>query len=208
MRYGERFHAKRLGRADKYKIMAEASLAAYRSIRGNVVPAAAVDVGCSIGGLLAALGKLAGDTVDLAGIDHNLPGSADTRMQYSGAYADIDLNMGDAAMDARMALGSFDLIISQEVLEHIEPENTGKALEVFNALAGGKPAVLVFGAAALGQPGTHHVNCRPMADWERLLAEKGWTVDRPATAVYRDILGRGGISGCYYDNTQIYTRRP
>lgn len=65
---------------------------------------------------------------------------------------------------------TFDLVISFEVAEHIEPENA----EVFvdNLVRHGD--TVLFAAAGPGQPGTHHVNCQWPAYWQEKFNARGF----------------------------------
>jgi len=64
----------------------------------------------------------------------------------------------------------FDLVLSLEVAEHIEPENAD--IFVDNLVRHGD--TILFAAACPGQPGTHHVNCQWPAYWQGKYNARGY----------------------------------
>jgi trans-aconitate methyltransferase len=195
MRYSGDFHKRRIG-DPKYAKLASAALVAFKTATGATSPVSILDVGCSVGALLQALGEQA-PKAELTGFDHNM---RNIDQVFSGTYMDVDLNKPGSSPKTG------DLIISQEVLEHVEPENNDKALQFLCSL-GESGSCLVFGAAHVGQPGRHHVNCKDLKEWESLLRGLGWRKHKEATDAYREKLIEQGITkGCYLDNTQVYIK--
>lgn len=176
--YGRRFHT---GRKDKpaYKILAEATLEAYKAVKG-ADPVKACDIGCSSGVLLYRIKERLPSLVT-DGFDY----SVNTEdLVFEGTYREQDLNAYQGGITP-----SYDLLISQEVLEHVEPENTMKGLQFITDLA--LPgALLVFSAACPGQRGTHHVNCRRKRHWIKLLKRLGWEYSLQAHQAYNGIIDR------------------
>jgi len=198
MSYSKKFHERRTRQPEKYATLAAAVLDAFFEASSGLYPALAVDVGCSAGMLLKAVGEALG--CRLHGIDHALPAGV---RAYEGGYTECDLNTGEPKGHVPMG----DLVICQEVLEHIDPANTMTALQVVDRAAA-PGAVLVFGAGHPGQRGTHHVNCRPVAEWAALLGELGWREHAGGTGEYQRALRRGGLGeGCYMDNTRCYIKK-
>lgn len=201
--YGARFHLRRIGQP-KYRHMAQGALKSFAlAFPEKRTPEAVVDVGCSVGAMLEAIGHELLEGAVMTGLDHALP----TRIRvYTGDYMDCDLNEGLAEPFPEERRG--DLTICQEVLEHIEPENTVKALETLSAAARPKGALLVFSAAPEGQPGSHHVNCRSKSAWLKLLADVGgWGLHNEASLEYLLTLRAGGVRpGCIVKNTMCLTR--
>lgn len=190
------FHLRRAGDV-KYSVLARATLAAYAAARGGG-PASVFDVGCSIGELLRRLHELAGCLV--AGVD----AYADHDIAVHGGphyVADIGL-----PKEAWLELGQHDLVVCQEVLEHVAPECTGTALDWLGQVA--EPgAVLVFGAGHPGQRGAGHVNCRDRHEWAALLGVRGWRFSRRGCRAYARELRAGGLgAGCYIENTMVLVR--
>jgi 2-polyprenyl-3-methyl-5-hydroxy-6-metoxy-1,4-benzoquinol methylase len=145
--YDEAFHKGRLGKVS-YTILAEASLQTYSALKGGASPSTVCDVGCSAGALLYRL-KEKMPSLTTVGIDHNVP-SKD--IVFTGTYLDVDFNTYSAGLKE-----SYDLIICQEVIEHIEADNEARVLSLINHLAI-PGTVLIFSGAIPGQEGTHHVN--------------------------------------------------
>jgi len=193
-RYSRHFHARRAG-DPKYVALAKATLAAYAAVWPGKRPETAVDVGSSIGALLAQLGQQGGIPF-LTGLDHRVDKDL---LVFKGTYLDFDLEGEDPG---QLLANPSDLVVCQETLEHISPERTGAALAVLGWFRG-PGTVLVFSAACPGQPGRHHVNCRPREEWIALLEAAGWRLHPGADGAYRAELKRAGIStrSCYYANT-------
>ncbi len=119
------------------------------------------DFGTGIGTWLKAaheLGKVA-----LAGFD------GPWAMQHPARFTDaaffpVDLN------DEITVTDRFDLVISVEVAEHLDPtRGPGFVRDLCRA-----GDVVLFGAALPRQPGDGHVNCRPHAYWVDLFRQQGY----------------------------------
>jgi len=63
-----------------------------------------------------------------------------------------------------------DLVWCVEVLEHVPAQFSENVVRTIARNAGGYAFVT---AAQPGQPGYHHVNCRPKEDWQRVFADVG-----------------------------------
>jgi len=200
MRYNKHFHQKRVGHP-RYPIMADAVLKSYATAFPDLIlPDKVADVGCSVGAHLKAIKDLGFDCETL-GIDYSV--NIDDVLEEVDVYYNLDLTKAIK----HSAYGHSDIVICQEVAEHIEAEHTGKVLDFITSLAFAAESLLVFGAAHPGQPGRHHVNCRTKEFWAKCLKKRGWELDEAATAVYLEVLAKGGIiKGCYVDNTQCFTR--
>jgi 2-polyprenyl-3-methyl-5-hydroxy-6-metoxy-1,4-benzoquinol methylase len=176
--YKRPFHQRRKEK-HAYNILADASIAAYQSLYGRN-PTTACDIGCSAGALLYRLKERLPSMVT-DGYDYSV-NTAD--LVFEGTYREQDLNNYDGT-----ARGAYDMLISQEVLEHVEPENTDKALQFITDLAI-PGTLLIFGAARPGQRGTHHVNCIKKKAWIRLFTAKGWAYSLKAHLAYNGIIDR------------------
>jgi hypothetical protein len=119
------------------------------------------DFGTGIGTWLKAaheLGKVA-----LAGCD------GPWVMQHPARFAEaaffpVDLN------DEITVTNRFDLVISVEVAEHLDPtRGPGFVRDLCRA-----GDVVLFGASLPRQPGDGHINCRPHAYWVDLFSQKGY----------------------------------
>lgn len=140
----------------------------------RVHPRSVVDVGCGIGTWLAAC--LARDVDEVVGLDgdHVDP----TRLEIPiDAFRPADL-------EQRIDLGrTFDLAVSVEVAEHLDPARADSFVADLTGLA----PVVCFGAAIPGQGGTHHVNEQWPTYWVRRFADLGFTaLDCVRPAVWDD----------------------
>src|SRR5216684_3382450 len=119
---------------------------------GNV-PATMLDVGCGSGTWMRAAQNLG--TSKVFGIDGvDLP---QTELHVRKDFIDT------ADLNEPVQLGrQFDLVISMETAEHLEPESSHTFIK--SLVAHG--STVLFSAAVPGQGGTHHVNCRWPSYWQ------------------------------------------
>ena len=201
MRYNKHFHQKRVGHP-RYPIMADALIKSYATAFPELVlPGRVTDVGCSVGALLKAIKDLGFDCATL-GIDYSV--NIEDLLEEVEEYYNLDLTK---AKQHPESYGHSDIVVCQEVVEHIEAEYTGAVLDFISSLAFAAESMLVFGAAHPGQPGRHHVNCRTKEFWAKCLRKRGWQLSEEATKAYLDVLAAGGIKkDCYVDNTQCFIR--
>ncbi len=119
------------------------------------------DFGTGIGTWLKAaheLGKVA-----LAGFDGPWAMQHPARFN-DAAFFPVDLNDDITVTDR------FDLVISVEVAEHLDPtRGPGFVRDLCRA-----GDVVLFGAALPRQPGDGHINCRPHAYWVDLFRQQGY----------------------------------
>lgn len=151
-------------------------------------PTSVADVGCGVGGWLAAFAR-AGVT-DFQG--------------YDGDYVDRGALRIDAARFTPVELRSpfslgrrFDLAVCLEVGEHL-PESCAEHLVA--ALADSAPCVL-FSAAVPLQGGTGHVNEQPQSWWAAKFATRGM---RPLDAVRPRIWNDDCVAWWYRQNMLLY----
>ena len=88
-----------------------------------------------------------------------------------------------------------------EVLEHIGDQYWNPVLEnlVTNCDR------LIFSAAAPGQGGTGHINCRPKIDWIKRFHSLGWVVDLDATKHLIHEMQQGYHMGWFVNNVIVLT---
>ena len=188
-------HRKRVGHP-RYEGLARASVRAYSRVYESRLPGIVADIGCSSGCLLAGIEDLLKGDVVLKGLDY---GVWLRDRVYTGEYADRNLgidNTSDLDWNA-------DLVICQEVLEHIHPDRTEKALQTFYDVSK-RGAVLVFGAAHVGQPGFGHINCADKMYWRCCLEQNGWDYSEEASRTYTDCLKEYSVDGCWLENTMCF----
>lgn len=160
--YAEEYHTDRKGGDYRTDAQTVASVL-YEEFQ----PESVIDFGCSIGTHLECFHEhgctVAGVEGDSRAIDHaNIPGD----------YIDHhDLR------DPYTTDGTYDLVLSFEVAEHI-PERFSDTLVETLTQAGD---IIVFTAAPPGQYGTHHVNCQPRSYWKKKFSLYGFTYKESKT---------------------------
>ncbi len=82
---------------------------------------------------------------------------------------------------------SFDLVWSCEFVEHVEEKYASHFLTTFRSSS----RFIMMTYAAPGQPGWHHVNCRPADYWIEKLAAIGYTLDTRLTKQSRQLAEEG-----------------
>jgi SAM-dependent methyltransferase len=120
-------------------------------------PTSVVDVGCGLGTWLAAFRQ--NGVTELLGIDGDYVDVRSLEIEPEEFLAH-DLSR-PLAIDR-----SFDLTISLEVAEHLDPDHAAEFVALLTSLA---PAI-VFSAAIPHQDGTHHVNTQWPTYWRALFA--------------------------------------
>ena len=182
----------------------EGSLGSARALVPIVLgihPARAmVDVGCGIGGWVKAFGEngVSGIGVDGAYVEHTQLLIPEDRFVAHDLNRELDV----ADLCARYAgeSGRFDLAISLEVAEHLEPQRSESLVRDLCALAD----VVLFAAAVPFQGGAGHINERWQSWWAQKFSEHGY---EPFDVLRRDIWSRRDIAWWYKQNTIFYVKR-
>jgi 2-polyprenyl-3-methyl-5-hydroxy-6-metoxy-1,4-benzoquinol methylase len=200
MGYRRSFHVRR---KDKpfYEWLAQAALDTVEDNPTVDSYKSVLEIGCSIGELLRHVNSIDEECIT-AGIDC---GVLEEDLRFSGTYVDLDLNAG--AIKSIEGMSTADLIITQEVVEHINPESEDNVIDIICDLASPE-ATLVFGGAVPNQRGKNHVNCRTKKYWQEKLEERGWTMDKEMTEKYQESLKKHGkeIPGYYRNNTACFVK--
>lgn len=157
-----------------------------------------VDVGCGIGGWVKTFDE---HGVNAIGID----GDYVERKQLLIAedrFIAHDLNRELDVIDfcrrhCDKESGRFDLALSLEVAEHLEPQRSDSLVRNLCALAD----VVLFAAAIPFQGGAGHINERWQSWWARKFYENGFD---PFDVLRRDIWSRRDIAWWYKQNTIFY----
>jgi len=151
-----------------------------------------VDFGCGTGVYVAEL-RRAG--IDAYGFEY-----LERARRWALERAGVEV----AAFDLHSFKGAgrrFDLALSLEVAEHLEPALARKLVETCCAHA---PTVL-FSAARPGQPGQGHINLQPKSHWAGAFAERGYRVDHGRTARLQDHLRSRLLRGHWVaENLSLY----
>lgn len=132
-------------------------------------PKSVLDIGCGIGSYLSVAIKHGLDILGFEiALDKALP------------YMDKDVIMKVHQWDCTQPLlnsyhwksSPFDIVMSFETAEHIEPSGTGVFMDnLAESLAIG--GLLLFTGAPPGQEGCGHINCRPKNEWIRMFEDRG-----------------------------------
>jgi SAM-dependent methyltransferase len=160
-----------------------------------------VDVGCGIGGWVKAFAEqgvgaigIDGDYVEreqlLIAQEHFIPHDLNRPLDV----ADLCRRYAD-----KMS-GRFDLALSLEVAEHLEPARSDGLVRDLCALAD----VVLFAAAVPFQGGAGHINERWQSWWAQKFSDNGFA---PFDVLRRDIWSRRDVAWWYKQNTIFYVRR-
>jgi SAM-dependent methyltransferase len=156
----------------------------FRSLFPADFPRTVLDVGCGTGTWLKACLERGATTV--VGVD-----GIDPKTQELFVPDELILQ---ADLRRPLDLGQrFDLVLCLETAEHLE--RTYAETLIDSLIRHG--STILFSAAAPGQPGDHHVNCRWPDYWQRLFNERGYVChDSPRWAVW----GNAAIEPWYRQN--------
>lgn len=158
---------------------------------GFHAPRSVVDLGCGAGTWLKAAADLGAKTVvGYDGVWNSQQNMVDARIRFNP----VDLNQTIRSTE------KFDLAMSLEVAEHLEPAVSENFVDSLAALSD----VVLFGAAYLGQGGTHHINERLHSDWGAMFRQRGYAI----FDLFRPLFwGKAGIDTCYVQNTFLYVNK-
>ncbi|HEY3737297.1 MAG TPA: methyltransferase domain-containing protein [Jatrophihabitans sp.] len=160
--YGAQYYQAHLGSSDDYSWETPSWRNFFTNVAGHLVsltnPSTVLDVGCARGLLVQAFVE---NGVDAYGIDI----SAHAIESASPAIRDRL-----SVQSADKITGSWDLITSVEVVEHMSPADAEAAID---AMCAASNRVLLSSDPGDFAEATH-VNVRPSADWAALFAERGF----------------------------------
>lgn len=156
----------------------------------HLQPASVIDVGCGAGAWLAAF-ELGGVT-DIMGLEGSWVDTAQLHVDAAKIVA-ADLQH-PPAIDRQ-----FDLAMSLEVAEHLEPASAARFVAFLTGLA----PVVMFSGAAPQQGGHGHKNEQWPAYWAALFAAEGF---HALDIVRPYVWGNTDVSYWYSQNIVVYAR--
>ncbi|ANP44591.1 methyltransferase domain-containing protein [Candidatus Viadribacter manganicus] len=161
-------------------------------------PKSVLDIGCGVGTWCAAF-EHAGVPL-VAGLDGPWVDRAQLQMQPNG-FVTFDFANAPKPYKPALPVERFDLVVTFEVLEHIDPIHAADAVQMITGLTD----IVVAGAAIPGQGGRHHVNEQWPSYWSELFASRGFEAFdcvRPVVAHLE------GLDPWYAQNAVLYARSP
>jgi hypothetical protein len=179
-----------------YQTHLEASLSSARRfadvLAEHYKPGAVADVGCGRGTWLKAFAERGASR--LVGFDGPW-NSQDVMIDDAIEFRPVDLNHPAGATGER-----FDLAMSLEVGEHLEPDRSEAFVQFLTSLSD----VVLYSAAFSGQGGHNHINEQPHSYWARLYVQCGY---EPYDLFRPRIWGDDAVSFWYRQNGFLYVRR-
>lgn len=169
-------------------------------------PCSVLDVGCSVGALLAELDWFETRVgIDIAKEAKTYWAAGDAR------FIRMDLNNPQPGI-----LGQrFDVLVCLEVAEHLRADGTLYDMPLFKLLdiAAQSGSVLFFGGATPKQRGIGHINAHAQYVWRDCLERHGWMYHHEASMLFAYRLGQVNgmtrrtknlkVGRCYRNNTMV-----
>ena len=156
-------------------------------------PKSVVDVGCGRGSWLKAFKEKG--AVKLVGYDGSW-NNQENMIDQSIIFHGVDLNKPILVSDPER----FDLAMSLEVAEHLEPSSATDFVGSLTKLSD----VVLFSAAYLNQGGTNHINEQPHTYWATIFAS---FVYLPFDLFRPIVWGDSEIELWYQQNAFLYVRK-
>jgi SAM-dependent methyltransferase len=173
-------------------IMAGSADTMAESIRRELRPGSAIDVGCGSGALMLALERLG---VSCKGFD-----GARAALEQCRARG-LTVSRLDIVRDP-IPPDRADLAMSTEVAEHLPESGADRFVELLTRLA---PTVLLT-AALPGTGGKDHVNEQPGEYWIAKFASRGFGHERELTQQLREEWQAAGVDPIYFRSLLIFRR--
>jgi len=158
---------------------------------GLFKPKSLVDFGCGVGTWIKEANEIGIETV--LGLDGNWVQSVDNFLGDNILFKEVDLNT------PQILPQQFDMVMSLEVAEHLNPENSQQFIKSL-CKAGD---VIMFGAAYIGQPGRDHRNCQKHSYWADLFDKEGY---KPFDLFRSKFWGSDIVEPWYQQNTFLYIK--
>ena len=156
-------------------------------IKTELDPVSVLDIGCGPGIYVDSLQK---HGVDATGLDIDDRVHGKQHLKYQSLF---DITDEQA-----------DTVICMEVVEHIDPKQEDHVIE---RVVGTVGHTLIWTAAALGQGGIGHVNCKNKQDWADKITAAGLVRNHKKEAELIEYAGRGYHMGWFVKNL-LYFEQP
>lgn len=154
------------------------------------VPESVADLGCGRGAWLATCRDL--------GVRRTVGFDGDWNSQEDMLDRNIEFHPVNLEMEFPLT-ETFDLAISLEVAEHLQPESSDAFVESLARLSG----AVLFSAAFIGQPGANHINNRLHSFWASKFLARGYL----PFDLFRPVFWNDDrVEPCYRQNTFIYVK--
>ena len=154
-----------------------------------------IDIGCGGGQVLKACSEAGSHTI------HGVDGSwvnKDLLLIPSECFSQFDISQPD--LQEKIPQKRFDLTVSSEVAEHIDPCDTDVFMDNLTSFSD----VVLFSAAIPGQGGTHHVNEQWPSYWIEKFAARGFI---PVDCIRPEIWDDDTMRPDYRQNLMLFVRK-
>ena len=165
------------------------------AVKSFVSIGSVIDIGCGVGQNLKAFSEAGAEFV--RGVDGSWV-NKELLMIPSESFTQADLSQ--PGLSGKIPEKHFDLTISTEVAEHIDPENAENFMDNLVSFSD----VILFSAAIPGQGGTHHVNEQWPSYWIEKFAARGFV---PADCIRSMLWNCKDVHSWYKQNLMFFVRK-
>lgn len=155
-------------------------------------PTTVLDVGCGSGALLSELSRRG---VRGMGLEYSEAALAYCRRRNLHVLK-FDLESGNSLH----LKGSFDLVITLEVAEHLPAQVADRYVSLLCSHADN----IIFSAAPPGQGGKNHINEQPASYWIRKFSERGFVLTAKETEHIKTEWKSMNVSDWYHENLIVF----
>ena len=153
-----------------------------------------IDIGCGVGNMLKACSDLGAEVI--RGVDGSWV-KPEFLLIPPERFTQYDLSQPDLA--GKIPEKHFDLTVSSEVAEHLEPKDADVFMDNLTAFSD----VILFSAAIPGQGGDHHVNEQWPSYWLARFRARGFV---PVDCIRPEIWSDNSIRADYRQNLFVLVR--